>query len=375
MLFATPVLAQTKRELSLQWEQIQTLPPDSGQSVSLGVAGPVTGTCNGWLLVAGGANFPKGMPWEGGAKKYYDRISLYRQERHQLKLHSTSFKLPQPLAYSANCTTPEGLLVAGGENENGYSDKVWLIRITPKGQLSITTLPALPVPISNAAITITGHTVYLAGGENNHQTFDQLLALDLDTINEGWKKLSAIPQPVSHTVFTAGKNNNGPFLYLCGGRRKNNNDISTICNDLWVYDVKGNKWEKKAALPYNLCAGTGIQTDDHSILLFGGDKGIVFNKVETLITAISKESDPVRKKELTAEKNKLQSTHPGFSRDILRYSVDEDKWYPMGELPYETPVTTTAVQTRQGILIPSGEIKAGVRTPGILKLKIRHKQP
>lgn len=375
MLLATPVLAQSKRELSLQWEKIQTLPPDSGQSVSLGVAGPVTGWSNGWFIVAGGANFPNSMPWEGGSKKYYDRICLYKQEHNKLKLRSASGKLPQTIAYSANCNTPEGILVAGGENESGYTDKTWLIRIDKKGQLSFTVLPSLPVPLSNAAITLSGHIVYLAGGENSRETFTHLLALDLQSINAGWKTLSTIPQPVSHAVFTAGKNSNTPVLYLCGGRRKNNNGISTIYNDLWGYDINQNNWEKKAALPYNLCAGTALQPDNHTILLFGGDKGIVFNQVESLISAINKESDPEKKKELTAEKNKLQSIHPGFSREILRYSVDEDKWYPLGELPYETPVTTTAVQTRQDILIPSGEIKAGIRTPGILKLNIRYKQP
>lgn len=373
MLFATPVLAQTKTDLSLHWERIQSLPPDSGQASSLGVAGPVTGSCKDWFIVAGGANFPTGMPWEGGAKKYHDRIFIYRQERNKLKLYSASGKLPQSLAYAASCSTPEGLLVAGGENEQRYNDKTWLIGMDKKGQLSFTALPSLPVPVSNAAITLSGQMIFLAGGENNNQTFSQLLALDLQQMNAGWKKLSDIPQPVSHAVFTAGKSSNRPVLYLCGGRRKNSNGISTIYNTLWTYDVNDNKWEEKAALPYDLCAGTGIQTDDHSILLFGGDKGIVFNKVESLISAINNTSDPEKKKELTREKNKLQSTHPGFSREILKYSVDEDKWYSSGELPYETPVTTSAVNTRQGILIPSGEIKAGVRTPGILKLKIRHK--
>lgn len=129
----------------------------------------------------------------------------------------------------------------------------------------------------------------------------------------------------------------------------------------------------KTPLPYALCAGTGILQDRH-ILLFGGDKGIVFNQAETLIAAIKNTSDPVKKQELILEKNKLQSTHPGFSREVIAYDIDQDTWSVAGLIPYETPVTTTAVNWENGILIPSGEIRAGVRTPRILKLKIRHKQ-
>lgn len=375
MLFATPVLAQKKTDLNLHWEIASQLPADSGQMISLGVAGPVTGLCENRLLVAGGANFPDGMPWEGGAKKYHDRLFIYLQKRQKLILTGTTGKLPEPVAYAANCTLPEGLLYAGGENGKGVTDKVWLIRSDKKEKLSFTALPSLPVAVSNAAITLQDHTVYLAGGENNQQAFAQLLSLNLENIEAGWKKLADIPQPVSHAVFTALDNNGKPMLYLAGGRRKNSNGISTIYNNLWVYDINTNQWEEKASLPYSLCAGTGIQQDKHRILLFGGDKGIVFNKAEALIAAIAKESDPEKKKALTTEKNYLQANHPGFSREIHLYDSEENEWTILAQLPYETPVTTTAVKGKFGILIPSGEIKAGVRTPGILKLKIRQQQP
>lgn len=374
MLFATPVLAQKNTDLSLQWEMTNQLPADSGQSVSPGVAGPVTGYSQHKLLIAGGANFPNGMPWEGGIKKYYDRVYIYLQTRHKMILTGTTGKLPEPVAYAASCSVPEGLLYSGGENEKGITDKVWLIRIDKKDQLSFTSLPPLPVAVSNASITLLEQTVYLAGGENTKQSFALLLSLDLKNITAGWQKLTDIPQPVSHAVFTAGKINGNPSLFLSGGRRKNSTGISTIYNTLWVYDINKKQWTEKAPLPYALCAGTGIQQDGHSILLFGGDKGIVFNKAETLIAAISNETDPEKKKSLTAEKNTLQANHPGFSREILKYNIGKNEWTLIGQLPYETPVTTTAVKGKHGIIIPSGEIKAGVRTPGILKLKIRHQQ-
>ena len=60
-------------------------------------------------------------------------------------------------------------------------------------------------------------------------------------------------------------------------------------------------------MPYALSAGTGILYDANNIILFGGDKGTVFHKTETLIAAINAEKDEVKKQELIKQKNKLQS--------------------------------------------------------------------
>jgi len=375
MLFATPVFAQKKSELTLQWKVANELPAETGKAVSIGVAGPVTGVYKDRFIVAGGANFPGGMPWEGGAKKYHDQVYIYSQDRRKLKLQSATDTLPRPVAYAASCSINDGLLYAGGENESGFSEQVWLIAFETDGKIRFTALPSLPEPVSNASIALLGHTVYLAGGENNSQAFASLLALDLNYRVAGWKKLADIPQPVSHAVLTAGSNQTGDYLYLSGGRKKNSNGISTIYHSLWVYDIKRNNWTGKAALPYALCAGTGIQSDGNTILLFGGDRGLVFNKAETLIAAINAETDPVKKQELIREKNQLQSTHPGFSREILKYTIENDSWSSVAEIPYDTPVTCTAVKGNHGILIASGEIRAGVRSPKILSLKIRHKRP
>jgi len=373
MLFATPVMAQKKSGFTFQWEIATEVPADSGQSVSLGIAGPVTGVYNHLFFVAGGANFPGAMPWDGGAKKYHAAGYIYCKDHRKLKVRSAGFTLPQPIAYAASCSTPEGIIYAGGENETGFSDKVWLIQSDQNGEVRFKPLPSLPVPVSNASATFVDGIVYLAGGENNTQTLTQLLALDLANISDGWKKLADIPKPVSHCVMTAAGSSSGSKIYISGGRKKNSNGISTIYPSLFVYDISANQWQEKAPLPYALCAGTGILQDRH-ILLFGGDKGIVFNKAETLIAAINTTSDPVKKQEMILDKNKLQSSHPGFSREIIAYDIDQDTWLVAGQLPYETPVTTTAVKWGNGILIPSGEIRAGVRTPKILKLKIRLKQ-
>jgi N-acetylneuraminic acid mutarotase len=89
-----------------------------------------------------------------------------------------------------------------------------------------------------------------------------------------------------------------------------------------------------------------------------------------LIFAINKEKDETRRKELDVEKIKLQSTHPGFCKQVLLYDTRKDEWKAAGCISYDSPVTTTAVKWNNKIIIPGGEIKAGVRTPQILSAKI-----
>lgn len=372
MFITTPVLAQKTTGISMKWHIAAELPADSGQQTALGVAGPVTGMHKDVLFVAGGANFPEAMPWQGGAKKYHAAIHVYVMKQRKLKLLPKSFSLPSNVAYAASCNTAQGVLYAGGENEKGISDKVWLMIWDNKTEeILFKTLPALPIAVTNAATTVIGNTVYVAGGETAANTSGQFLSLDLNNTSAGWKKLADIPQPLSHTVITHIAGKKGDKIYLCGGRKKNSNGISTLYANVFVYDIATNNWVEKKALPYALSAGTGIMDDAKNMLLFGGDKGIVFNETETLIAAIKAETDPVKKQELTQKKNKLQSEHPGFSKEVLLYNIKTDTWKIIGSIPFDTPVTTTAVKWNSSVIIPSGEIKAGVRSPQIIVVKIK----
>ena len=67
------------------------------------------------------------------------------------------------------------------------------------------------------------------------------------------------------------------------------------------------------------------------------------------------------------KKSRLLSTHPGFSRAILAYHTITDTWVQVGWFPDLCPVTTTAVARGTSILIPSGEVRPGVRTPMVWK--------
>mgnify|MGYP003513230938 FL=1 len=366
MAFTTPVLAQKISNINLKWKIAAEFPADSGEQHSLGFAGPVTGVYNNILFIAGGANFPTGMPWQGGKKKYYNKVFVYTRTQNKIVPHKKSFTLPTNIAYPATCNTPLGVFYAGGENENGISNKAWLMTWDNKTRQPLfKVLPNLIVPLSNAAATLVGNTVYIAGGETSSSASSQLIALDLNNTTAGWKQVSTLPKLISHTLFLATKNK----LYLVGGRKKTAQGISDLYSSVYEFNILTNQWKEMQPLPYVLSAGTGA-VSKNQLLVFGGDKGETFHKTEMLIAAINAEKDEAKKQELIKEKNKLQAQHPGFSNEILQYDIKTNTWKPIGKIPFATPVTTTAVKWKTCYIIPSGEIKAGVRSPNILSVKI-----
>lgn len=345
---------------ALDWKESSVFPSNNNKP-SIGYAGPVAGYLQNKIVVGGGANFPDGMPWLGGKKKYYDDLFVFAVSDTGLQL-TQQLKLPDTVAYAASCTTPSGIVFAGGENQNGISQKVWMISQDDSGTIRFTSLPDLPLALTNAAMAFFNHQLFLAGGESPHGTSASCFSLDLNSRDSGWKELAPLPLAASHGVFVAMP----ASLYFIGGRKKTGSGISDLYNAVYAYDPLLNKWSRKTSLPYALSAGTGIAFSKNEIALFGGDKGNTFHQTEELIAAISNEKDAVKKNELTEQKAKLQSSHPGFSNEILIYNTDEDKWQVKGTIPFVTPVTTTAFEKNNTIYIPSGEIKAGVRSPYML---------
>ena len=362
MFFTATIYAQKKQELKLQWTIAAELPVDKNEQSSLGFAGMVAGVYKNKLIVAGGANFPDAMPWNGGKKMYYDDVYVYAKKGSGFVLQQKT-KLSFLIAYAASCTTEKGIVVAGGENENGLSRKAYLLRIR-NNDVIVNSLPDLPIALTNAAVTSFQNKIYLAGGETATEASNAFMVLDIADLSAGWQKLPQLPKPLTHTVLLTHNNK----IYLAGGRKKNSNGISDLYSSVFEFNILTNQWTEKQPLPYALSAGTGA-VYQNKLLLFGGDKGATFHRTEELIAAIISSSNENEKQRLTEEKAKLQASHPGFSSELLAYDIANNTWQSISNIPYATPVTTTAVQWNDCFIIPSGEIKAGVRSPYILRVK------
>ncbi len=379
-LFSTAILFSTmlpsclessihdkKGMLQFEWKMAGHLPSNLDGSPSAGLAGAVVGISNDVLLVGGGSNFSGKLPWEGGKKQFYKEVFAFKREGDRLVLVKRGLVLPYSLAYSANCTTGKGIVVAGGENENGTTNKVLLLNWNESSQnIQIGSLPDLPQSLSAGAVAVDGNIIYFAGGQNASGASNLLYKLNLDDASKGWQVLPSLKKPVAYSVLYVQSNGKDKCLYLVGGRKMNIDSTSDLYNDVYQFNLKTNQWSQKASLPYALSAHTGLAFGENTLLVFSGDQGKTFHKTEDLLMQISKGKNATAKQLLIAEKNKLQENHPGFSHEVLAYNTVSDTWKAIDSIPFVGQVTTTALLWGNEVVIPCGEIRAGVRSADII---------
>ena len=352
--------AQKKYEPPITWKQSGVLPVQPNGLIHMGLSGVVSGVVGDQIIIAGGNNFPEGLPWEGGIKKYYNRVIVYNNQKDTL-LNTFTFNLPANVAYAAVAQLKDGIFYAGGENENGPLSSAYFIKKSKSQSFEIIELPSLPIAISNAVAVATENAVYVLGGANKEGVSNKVWKLSLNNFKKGWTAQASMPQP---TAFSAAAIAN-EHIYIMGGRCKETNGISKIYKEVYAFDVENNFWEQKASLPETVSAACAVAIDNNKILFIGGDKIVVFHEVEMLAAKIAATADTTIKKELTVVKNNLQKTHPGFSKDVLAYDATLNKWSPYAQLNFTAPVTTSAFLFNHKILLPVGEIKPGIRTPYI----------
>lgn len=370
LLVSNAIPAQKKYKFRCSVAAI--LPVNEKLGKQPGVAGPFSGFINGELIVAGGANFPDSMPWQGGKKAYWNDIYIMHINKRGKSswVNNGEYKLKENIAYGASVEMKEGIVCIGGENEHGISKKVFLLHGNDMNKKIVSKdLPELPMPLTNLSAVGIASNIYVAGGENGTNVSNRLFKLNIHQPAKGWIELATIPIEVSHAVFVEGDRDLVSYLYLIGGRKKNISGISQFYSSVFEYDIEKNSWTKKNDLPYPVSAGIGIGGRTNQIYFIGGDKGETFNKVETLLARIAVERDEVKRQQLLKEKDQLQIDHQGFSKEILAYNVYKDEWRTVGQLPFDSPVTTIAVKGDHRYYIPSGEIRAGIRTSQILVLK------
>lgn len=345
----------------IAWDAKQRL-PTMDQKPHIGVAGPIVGLLDGKLLIAGGANFPDKMPWDGGKKQYQQLAYLFAVNAGKLDL-KMAFHLDEYSAYAANVSAAGKIFTAGGENAAGPSSFVRAYTLDTTGVLEKEVLPSLPQPLTNGSMVYWDNHLYFIGGENAQLVSNKIYKLDLQAAESTWDLFLELPYALSHTVTACTQKGQ---LLIAGGRKSNPASISDIYDRVLSIDVATKKISDIAKLPEPLAAATGLLSPQGDLLIFGGDNGSTFHQVETLIAAISATKDDAEKQTLTAQKNKLQQQHPGFTSNVWRLDLQHNRWVKDSPIIGLSPVTTTAVRMGNYIFIPSGEVKAGLRTDQLL---------
>jgi SSS family solute:Na+ symporter len=368
-------------------DKIGELPP-MGPGQNPGVAGVFSGIAGDKLIIAGGANFPDKKPWEGGLKTFSDKIYVYQLSHDSIGLIDDSQELPYEVAYGSSVSIPDGILCIGGNNRETCFSKVFLLKWDDHTkEVQYETFPDLPEPLTYASAVLSGQVVYVIGGSSSPDGIDTgnyFFRLDLSkkrTAGFGWTSEPAFPGPGRiHAVSAVQSNGTRPCIYLFSGRSVGMENKLTVFTDGLIYDPVLKQWEQVNAAGsagFPVMAGTALPFGSGNILFFGGAPGNLLFREQNLKAKLTKAISSRDSSIISSSKNELLQyyiCHPGFSNDILLYNTITKTIIHTGKSDISLPVTTKAILWKNGMILTSGEIKPGLRTPDLLCIQVNHQQ-
>jgi N-acetylneuraminic acid mutarotase len=338
-LFFMNLALASSEVTNLTWKQLPASPD------AVGLAAPFAGVSGGALIVAGGANFPGKMPWEGGQKVWHD--SVYVLPEPGAKWLS-GFKLPRAVAYGVSITTSNGLICLGGADAHDHLRDVFLLRWRGK-RIETWPLVPLPRPMAYGCGALVGNTIYLAGGTEHPDATNALKtfwSLDLRATDPQWHELDSWPGP-ARMLAVAGTCDSD-FLLFSGVSLDSGQGGKLVRNylqDAYRF-TPGMGWRRIADLPRAAAAAPSPAIlNEGELLIVSGDDGKLVN------------FEP-------------KSAHPGFPRDVLAYDPRADKWTRLNNSPLSR-ATVPVVSWRGMAVIPNGEARPGYRTPEVWALETR----
>lgn len=302
------------------------------------MAAPFAGVSGTSLVVAGGANFPGGMPWEGGKKVWHDRVWALDKPDGQWREVG---RLPRPLGYGVSASARGGVVCVGGSDADRHYADTFLLSTEPEG-FRIKALAPLPIPLANMAGALVGDAVFVAGGSEapgEKEATNRAFILSVEK-NE-WKEIAPLPGKARILAMAA---SDGERFMVFGGvalaPASDGKIVREYLRDAWAYDRKG--WSRLPDMPRTVAAAPSpLPRSNGAFHVLGGDDGSRFG------------FQPVEK-------------HPGFPGAILAFK--DDKWTESGVVP--APRATAPVAVWGGFaVIPSGEVRPGVRSPEVWRVE------
>lgn len=320
---------------SLDWKKLADLPDAEGW------AGMFAGVTNGALVVCGGANFPEKPLWEGGPKRWTDRIFV--MEKGGIGWQDAT-PLPKPLGYGATATLPQGMMLIGGSNAGGALADCYLLTYE-NGDISCKTLAPLPTTLTGHAAVVMGGKVYVTGGSvaPGEQDAESRMWV-YDPAADTWTEGEALPARgrFLHQMAVIGHT-----IYVLGGigiiHGENGKMVREMLTEAWSYSVSGG-WRRLSHLPH-FCgaAPTPAPVINGNIYLLGGDDATV--------------------------KGFTPANHPGFHNQSLCYSPARDAWADAGTIAAARAVLPCAEWNGLAVIV-NGEQRPGKRSNEVWAAKM-----
>jgi len=251
--------------------------------------------------------------------------------------------LPQPRAYSAVVSVPEGVLVIGGENAAGlFSDSFFMS--WDGREIVMKPAPSLPLALTCATAVLLDGKVYLTGGYEVRPTrvsTKSFFCLDLSDLGTGWQTLPTWPGPSRALSVIAALNNE---VYVISGLEmtagENGQAQLKYLTDAYRYRMTG-EWEKLPDLPWSTVAAPSpapVTAMPPRVFVCGGVDGRQVGKVPR------------------------DHRVPG---EIVYFDVKRNQWCLWPERWVESVVCSSPVPVGDEWILVSGEIMAGKRTVAV----------
>lgn len=320
------------------WRHLPDIPD------KLGLAGAFAGVVDGSLIVAGGANFPDKMPWDGGIKQWHDTVWVLDQPEGTWR---NAGKLPRPLGYGVNATTSRGLICVAGSDLQQHHREAFRLALKD-GAVVTEPLPDLPVAVANCFGALVGSNLYVVGGNERAgelECTNRAFVLNVDQPGATWKEIEPLPGKPRFLCAAAA---HGEALYLCGGTTLEAGADGKMnrlyLKETWNYQP-GKGWSRKADMPKPAVAAPSPMPElAGKLLVLSGDDGSHWGF-----------QPPVK--------------HPGFPALIQGYDVAANAWSEAGQLPAGRAVLP-CVTWQNGIVLINGEQRPGERSPQVWSLSV-----
>ena len=331
--------------------------PDKELGIEQGVSACFAGILDGYLLMAGGCNFPDVPAADGGTKKYYKGIYAAKLTAENVLDWKLVGELPSEVAYGVTISLYDRLLMIGGNNSAESFKTAYSVAWTDDlhTTIQIDSLQSLPFPLDNMTGCLVGRYIYLAGGNKDGKPCNDVLRLSLDDMAKGWESLPSFPGQARIQSVCGGID--GVF-YMWGGF-----DLSakTLNTDGFCFDEAHRHWisvqgpEDIQHRPLFTGGGIAIARDSQQVIVIGGVNKDIF------MTGM-------------LQTDSLYMRHPiswyQFNPYVLQF--DGKRWKVLSHSQGITARAGAALVNGDGVFyMVGGELKPGIRSNKIYRFDIQ----
>lgn len=339
----------------LQWEKIGVVAPQEGYEKNIGTAGLLKGVIDNKLIFGGGANFPGGLPVDGGTKVTHKDIYLYEIKDNEHILLD-QIQHDYPLAYGPSAIYKDKLYYIANKDES--SSDILELSIE-NNKLNIKVISTLPLTVENTIAEVYKNKLYFGIGSINGKNTNELYSFDLES--KTFEVETEFPGKLRSQALSYIYNDS---LIVYGG------GAAETYSDGYNYDFKEKTWTKLADIiinnyEYSLLGADWCKLNEEELLVIGGfDKEVWKDAVFNLSTLTGEEHAKYRDAYFRRPVEDFK-----WNKHELVYNLKDNTWSKLDEINFEAPCGHALLSTDTHIYSIMGEIKPALRSAHIHQAK------